>query len=263
MGNFVTYATDCFGTVGGSLCRMSDRGWFKGIATNLHPLPSAEAATRLLPCGFSVHLTLWPIGVMIMQMKLTYPLVLASASVRRRQLLSDAGYEFDVVEPTVDEPVNNSAQGCAAAYWAEAMAYIKACSVAQAYKDAIIIGADTVVTHGNNIIGKAKDETHAREILSTMFGGKNEVITGLAVLCPACNKRIITHVSTILIMRPMNTDEVDQYIQSGAWQGKAGAYALQEGGDKFVQSIQGSESNIIGLPMEKLEEILSGFCKRT
>ena len=198
-----------------------------------------------------------------MQMKLSYPLVLASASARRRQLLSDAGYEFDVVEPTVDEPVNNLAQAGAAVYWAEATAYIKACSVAQIYTDAVVIGADTVVTHGNNIIGKPKDEAHAREILLTMFGGKNDVITGLAVLCPACNKRIITHVSTILIMRPMDNDEVDQYIRSGAWHGKAGAYALQESGDKFVQSINGSESNIIGLPMEKLEEILSGFCKRT
>ncbi|MCP4707701.1 MAG: Maf-like protein, partial [Planctomycetes bacterium] len=89
------------------------------------------------------------------------------------------------------------------------------------------------------------------------FGGKNDVITGIALLHPGRIERIITHVRTTLTMRPMTGTELEAYLDSGAWRGKAGAYALQEGGDKFVLSAKGSESNVVGLPLEKLDEILS------
>ena len=188
-----------------------------------------------------------------------YPLILASASPRREQLLREAGYVFDIVPCPINEPVVPSFFTLAAAPWAEALAYFKARYVAQLHPEAIIIGADTVVTHGDNIIGKPHDEADARRILSTMFSGRNEVITGLTVLCLAQKKRIITHQSTTLVMRNMNPDELNHYIDTGAWRGKAGAYALQEGGDRFVQSMEGSESNVVGLPMEKLQEVLSQF----
>ena len=192
-----------------------------------------------------------------MSIKLPYPLILASASPRREQLLRQAGYDFTVVPPTVEEPLPNQSNAHAAPMWAEALAYLKACSVAQNHPRAIIIGADTLVTHSDNIIGKPKDQADARRILSTMFGGRNQVITGLALLCPALDRRIITHVSTTIVMRPMDQCELDRYIASGAWRDKAGAYALQQGGDKFVQTINGSQSNIVGLPIEKLTELLS------
>lgn len=191
--------------------------------------------------------------------KLHYPLILASASPRRRQLLSDADYEFEVVEPPFEEPTPPATQASAAAGWAEALAYYKAAAVAQCYPDAITVGADTVVVFGEELIGKPKDEADARQILSAKFGGRNEVITGLAVLLPKAERRIITHVRTNLTMRPMSNEELEDYIASGKWREKAGAYALQEGGDKFVLSSEGSESNVLGLPMEKLEEILLRF----
>ena len=188
-------------------------------------------------------------------------MILASASPRRRQLLNSAGYDFTVVPPPINEPGSLSLDATGAAAWAEVLAYFKASLVGQLHNEAIIIGADTIVTHSGNIIGKARDESEARRILSTMFGGRNDVITGLAVLAPGMNKRIITHDITTLVMRPMNEQELEDYIASGVWRDKAGAYAFQEGGDKFVQSITGSESNIVGLPMEKLEEVLLLFTK--
>jgi len=194
---------------------------------------------------------------MTTSIKLQHPLILASASPRRRQLLTDAGYTFDVIPPTVDEPAPTDNADPAA--YAEQLAYLKAQPVADLHPTAVTVGADTIVTHTGKIIGKPRDQAHARQILTTLFGGHNDVITGLAILCPALDKRIVTHVRTTIVIRPMQNDELEAYLVTGAWRDKAGAYALQEGGDKFVQSIQGSQSNIVGLPMEKLAEILETF----
>jgi len=196
-----------------------------------------------------------------MAVQLSGRLILASASPRRRELLRGAGYEFDVVPPPVHEPVA-PAHSIAPGFWAEALAYFKARSVAESHPEAIVVGADTVVTHGGRMIGKPKDVADARRILSSMFAGRNEVITGLAVVYPPNASRIITHVTTVLTMRAMRREELEEYLAGGAWRGKAGAYALQEGGDRFVESIVGSESNVVGLPMEKLEEILAQWKSR-
>ena len=184
-------------------------------------------------------------------------MILASASPRRRELLVEGGYSFEVIPAAVDEPAPSD--DIAPAAYAEDLALLKAQAVAGAHPNAITIGADTIVTHSGIIIGKPRDEGHAREILSQLFGGGNEVITGVAVLCPVLDKCVVTHVATTIVMRGMEKHELEAYIASGAWRDKAGAYALQEGGDKFVKSIDGSESNIVGLPLEKLAEILETF----
>ncbi|OQA10841.1 MAG: Septum formation protein Maf [Firmicutes bacterium ADurb.Bin373] len=188
-------------------------------------------------------------------------MILASGSPRRAELLRTAGYDFEVVIPPYTEPAGPPRWTFAAAAWAEALAYFKARSVGQLHPETVIIGADTVVVHEDRIIGKARDEQDARRILSTLFAGRSEVITGLTVLSLDQNRRIITHETTSLIMRPMNPDELEDYLRSGAWRDKAGAYALQEGGDKFLQSMEGSESNVVGLPMERLKNILLQFQK--
>ena len=143
--------------------------------------------------------------------------------------------------------------------YAERMASLKADKVAESYPKAIVIGADTIVTHGRDIIGKPADENHARHILANQFGGGNDVITGLAVLCLDRQVRVITHEVTTLVMRAMTKSELEDYLKSGLWRGKAGAYGFKEDGDPFVQSICGSKANIVGLPLAKLEEILSQF----
>jgi septum formation protein len=192
----------------------------------------------------------------------SYPLILASASPRRRELLRAAGYAFEVVPPVLSEPPLPASRLIAPAVYAEALAYFKARAVADERAEALIIGADTIVVHGDAIIGKPVDEADARRILTTLFAGPNEVITGLALLCPPREKRIITHVSTKLLMRAMTPRELDDYLAGGAWRDKAGAYALQEGGDQFVLSMEGSASNVVGLPMERLAELLEEFTQK-
>jgi septum formation protein len=187
---------------------------------------------------------------------LPHPLILASASPRRRVLLSEAGFTFDVLAPNISEPTLPQNQSVNGKVWAETLAYFKARTISLNHPEAIVIGADTLVLHGKQIIGKPADQEDARRILTTMFGGKNQVITGLAILKSKTHQKIITHVSTTLTMREMKCEELEAYLAGGAWQDKAGAYALQEGGDKFLESMDGSYSNVVGLPMEKLNELL-------
>jgi len=196
-----------------------------------------------------------------MVVNLSYPLILASGSARRRSLLTEWGYDFEIVAPDLAEPPATRGQALTPPAWAEAMAYAKAYLVAVDRPDAIVVGADTVVVHGEEVIGKPKDEADARRILTTRFAGRNEVITGLAVLYPPDRQIILTHVVTTIMMRAMTPPELEAYITGGAWKDKAGAYALQEGGDKFVLSLDGSESNVVGLPGEKLEEIFNRIAK--
>ena len=196
-----------------------------------------------------------------MVVELPYQLILASGSARRRDLLTEWGYAFEVVSPPLPEPPAPPSEALSPAAWAEALAYFKAYAVAETYPEAMVVGADTVVVHGDEVIGKPRDEADARRILTTQFAGRNEVITGIAVLYPPDRRRIITHVATTIMMRAMTKAELEAYMAGGAWEGKAGAYALQEGGDKFVLSIDGSESNVVGLPMEKLEEIFGLITK--
>jgi len=185
-------------------------------------------------------------------------IILASNSPRRRQLLQDAGYKFQAVCPPLRDP-DAAHTPINAAAWAEALAYYKARAVAQLHPNSIVIGADTLCVHGEHILGKPVDREDARRILTHHFAGKPDVITGIALVRLNINKRIITHDVTAILMRAMENDELENYLQSGAWKDKAGAYALQEGGDVFVQSMQGSESNVVGLPMELLSQLLKQF----
>jgi len=194
-----------------------------------------------------------------MAIRLKYPLILASSSPRRQALMAEARYVFETVVSTADEPALPDDTGASAAVWAETLAYFKARSIQQKNLGSIIIGADTVVAHSGLILGKPADELDARRILTTLFKGRNEVITGIAVMAPEPPRLRIAHVSTTLTLRSINPDEVEAYLASGAWRDKAGAYAIQEGGDRFVESIEGSHSNIVGLPMEKLAELLEVY----
>jgi len=186
-------------------------------------------------------------------------MILASGSPRRRELMRQAGYEFEVIVPDVEEPRITDMAGVWPAAWAEALAYLKAAAVARRFPERMVIGADTVCVHQQGLVGKPVDRDDARCILNHFFAGPGEVITGLAVLHRASSRRVITHEKTRLVMRAMSAADIEAYLDSGAWQGKAGAYALQEGGDRFVESMTGSESNVVGLPMEKLAEVLHNF----
>ncbi len=192
-------------------------------------------------------------------MKSDVRIILASGSPRRAGLLKEIISDFDIVPANVEEPVPGWEVSQAPEVWVESLAYLKAAEVAQAHPHAVIIAADTVCVHSGRIIGKPKCVDHAKHILTHYFSGASKVITGLAIVSPSKGHKVITHDVTELDMRAMTNEELDAYLESGAWEGKAGAYAYQEGGDKFVDNIIGSESNVVGLPLELLRELLESF----
>jgi septum formation protein len=181
-------------------------------------------------------------------------LILASASPRRRELLARAGWPFRVVEPPLTEP-QEEWRGLSPRGLAEALAYFKARSVWEANPGERVIGADTVVWHAGQLIGKPAGEEDARAILRSLCGSRHAVITGVAILGPG-GRRLIASDATYITMRKASQAEIQAYLDGGEWRGKAGAYAIQETGDRFVERVEGSFSNVVGLPLELLERMI-------
>lgn len=181
-------------------------------------------------------------------------IILASASPRRRQLMRDAGYEFTVVVPGIDESAF-SGDGIDAREFTKKLALAKAKSIAQSYPDYFVIGADTVADFDGRIIGKAADATDAETITRMLFSKPHKVVTGLAIIRLSDNAELIESDSTTVYPRRMTAEQIALHIEGGTWRDKAGAYAIQETGDEFVEKIEGSLTNVMGLPMELLESL--------
>jgi septum formation protein len=186
------------------------------------------------------------------------PLVLASSSARRRELMTEAGYDFRVIVPKLAE---DHLHRMPAQVLAESLAYAKARQVADGLEHDVVIGADTVVVLDNEVIGKARDADEARATLGRLAGTTHEVITGLCVLNARRGERLIGAEITRITMRPMSDDELAEYVHSGEGIGKAGGYAIQETGDRFVADIDGSFTNVVGLPMKLLADYLDVMAK--
>lgn len=180
-------------------------------------------------------------------------MILASSSPRRRELLAEAGYVFDMVSPPFVEPALTVLQQ-APAQQAEALAYFKAEAVARMCPGRYILGADTIVTAGGIILGKPADQPQARQMLRALSGTTHTVITGVALVWP--EGRRISSTATIVTMRQMSPGELDEYIASGEWVNKAGAYAIQETADRFITKVDGSFTNVVGLPMELVDRMV-------
>ena len=181
---------------------------------------------------------------------------LASSSPRRRELLKRLGRRFRVVAPHADESVPPGAPPARAA---EICAARKAESVAAQLGEGLVLGADTVVAAGEEIIGKPRDRAHAIEILERLTRGPHVVITAICLLDARTGRRRIASERTRVTMRPMTRAEIEAYVDSGEAMGKAGAYAIQETGDRFVERVEGSYSNVVGLPLELLARLLDEF----
>lgn len=185
-------------------------------------------------------------------------LVLASSSPRRRELLCRAGYRFEAMPPpTEQERVVRGAPSPGA--YVEALAYLKAAAVIDAHglTEGLVLGADTAVELEGELLGKPDDEADARRILGRLAGTEHRVLTGLALVDVAASERRMAHDATIVRMRPMSDAEIGAYVHGGEALGKAGAYAIQETGDRYVERIEGSFSNVVGLPTELLERMLT------
>ena len=191
-----------------------------------------------------------------MPIKQKSPVILASASPRRRQLLTEAGYEFAIVRPDIDESSYTTEQIDPCKY-AEQLALAKAKSVAQKYPDSLVIGADTIVDCRGEIIGKPADVKEARRIVKKLFSEPHKVITGLAICRVHDHIEIVTCDSTTVYPKQLTQQQIDEHIKSGRWTDKSGAYAIKEIGDEFIERIEGSLTNVMGLPMELFEQLLN------
>lgn len=183
-------------------------------------------------------------------------IVLASASPRRKGLLTQAGYAFDVVPSNVDEEAF-SADGRSPVQYAEVLALAKARGVAAQHPNRIVLGADTIVDCEGEIIGKPADERDAERITRKLFSRPHEVITGLALVRLADGVEIVRSDVTTVYPRTLSDEQIAGHLVGRTWEGKAGAYAIQETGDEFVERIEGSFTNVVGLPMELLEQALA------
>lgn len=188
------------------------------------------------------------------------PLVLASASPRRAELLREAGYRFQVVDPPIEEP-GDEHRHVAAGLHAESLAYFKARSVEDDHPNKTILAADTIAVLNGQIIGKPVDAADARRILKLLSGTIHDVITGVVLLSPNGARRIMQHDVSRIRVRRLSDEAVEAYLTTGQWQGKAGAYGIQDHGDAFVETVEGSFTNVVGLPMELLSRMFRQYLR--
>ncbi len=182
-------------------------------------------------------------------------IILASTSPQRKKLLTEAGFEFKIVPPDLDESVF-STESISPCEYAKQLALAKAKSIADEYPGFLIIGADTIVDFKGQIIGKAADAEEAEQITKKLFSAPHKVITGLAIINTINSTEAIESDTTIVYPKKLSATQITEHIKSNSWQGKAGAYAIQENGDEFIERIQGSMTNVMGLPMELLQQML-------
>ena len=166
-------------------------------------------------------------------------LVLASSSPRRKQLLKEAGYDFETSEPTIDDSEVHMPPGITPIAFAESLAYMKARSVAAGKPGRRILAADTIVAQGDHIAGKPANEEEAIAMLKRVSSAPHSVITGVALISDS-DHRLIASEETTVTMKPMSDDDIREYISTGEWKGKAGAYAIQESADRYIEKIEGS-----------------------
>jgi septum formation protein len=181
-------------------------------------------------------------------------LILASGSPRRQELLREAGYAFLVSPADIDESVYPP--GSQPAEIAEYLAVAKARAVAARFPRDVVLAADTVVALGNDALGKPSDATDARRLLSLLGGTAHDVITGVAVVHAAANLALQARVTSAVHMRALTAAEIDAYIATGDWRGKAGGYGIQDQ-DPFVTRTSGCHTNIVGLPMTHTRQLLA------
>ena len=180
-----------------------------------------------------------------------HSLVLASASPRRRELLARLGLPFEVVPSAVEEIIPPGINPAAAA---GALAVLKARSVAAGHPGRVVIGADTIVTDGQRIFGKPRDDAEAAAMLRALRGRWHTVATGVAVVRDDEIRADV--VSAGVRMRDYGDDEIARYVASGEPRDKAGAYAVQGLGGALVAEVRGSELAVVGLPLRRLAELL-------
>jgi septum formation protein len=185
-------------------------------------------------------------------------LILASASPRRAELLRRLGWEFQVVPSNLPEVEDDCLSAGEAA---QINAYRKARVVSKKHPDAVTLGVDTVVALGPVIFGKPATLAEAEQMLLALGGKTHLVVTGVCLIHLRAHRQKTFFEQTIVTFRPLTAEQVRQYHSEVDPLDKAGAYGIQEKGEALVTSVSGSLSNVIGLPLERLEEELAAFTR--
>ncbi len=207
-------------------------------------------------------------------------LILASRSPRRRELLTQAGYRFEVIPPSDEAEEDSLRPGESPAELAARLARQKAADVVQRLladggtlphrpstekptsprqtfaQRAVVLGCDTVVECQGQLLGKPTDREHARQILETLSGQEHWVYSGLCLWPLPDGQPRVQVAGSRLRMDPLRPDQLEEYLQSGQWEGKAGAFGYQDRLG-WVHLLEGSESNVVGLPLELLAQMLA------
>ena len=191
----------------------------------------------------------------------SHPLILASSSPRRRYLLEKAGLMFSVIPSTLDEssvpvgPIENHVRMLAEA---------KAMEVAEVYPKSWVIAADTLVLIGDAVLGKPDTEAQARQMLKALSGKTHRVLTGYCICCNTAERSFSETVETKVTFKTLSDTEIDWYLNTDEPFDKAGAYAVQGLGSFLVKRIEGSYTNVVGLPVCEVMEYLlrEGVVKR-
>lgn len=181
------------------------------------------------------------------------PLILGSGSPRRRDLMNEAGYTFEVVKPDVEE-IDDPARSIRAL--TRENARLKAEAVAADYADRVVIAADTLVLRDDTALGKPADEAEAFAMIQSLNGRTHQVFTAVCVVAQAAGLEVEFSVVTDVTFKQLSDDELRHYHTLIEPMDKAGAYAAQDHGEVIIDRIEGSWTNVVGLPMEQLTEIL-------
>lgn len=180
-------------------------------------------------------------------------LILASKSPRRRYLLKQAGLSFSVIPSSIDEtsvPISSPET------YVKALSEAKAENVSIKYPEKWVIGADTIVLKDDAILGKPDSKAQARAMLKQLSGQTHQVLTGYAICCKSINRKYSETVKTHVLFKSLTDKEIEWYIHTKEPFDKAGAYAIQGLGTFLVKSINGSYTNVVGLPVCEVIEIL-------
>ncbi|MEZ4525363.1 MAG: Maf family protein [Desulfobacterales bacterium] len=180
-------------------------------------------------------------------------LILASESPRRKYLLEQAGLDFAVIPSRFDESSVHLSQP---EVYVKTLAQAKAAEVAEKYPQSWVIGADTIVLIGNAILGKPGSKDEARDMLGRLSGQTHQVFTGYAICCKSRNRLFSDAVRTDVCFKQLSREEIEWYIHTKEPFDKAGAYAIQGLGTFLVKSINGSYTNVVGLPVCEVIETL-------
>jgi len=181
-------------------------------------------------------------------------LLLASGSPRRAELLRNAGIAFEAEAPDVDE---TQRPGEPAEVYVQRLAEAKARALAARHPDRVILGADTTVVLGGEVLGKPRDRGDAARMLSLLSGRSHVVLTGICLIVPPAGAAYTDIAATTVDFLTLSLTDIDTYVASGEPMDKAGAYAIQGQAARFVRRLEGSYSNVVGLPVA----LVQGMCR--